>query len=316
VTDHFSGPPPAPRAGPPSNLVTGNGADPYAARILDRGYRRYEGERRGVRSSIRSLVVHSVLRGFGMRRTFWAKILPLLAVGIAYIPAIVFIGLVATLGNERITSADIPTYGQYYGNIVSAIIVFVAFVAPEVLCTDRRTGMLGMYLSSPLTRDTYLISKALAIAAVLGAVCLGPPLLMLVAFVLQGNGPSSFGDLLLTFGRIILAGVCITMFFTALSIAVSSFTDRKALASASVILLVLLSAAMTGALVDGAGGGRGLYLLNVALLPFELATRIHGELSVNMYPVSTGAVWAAWAAWTIAAALLARWRYQRLQVVR
>ncbi len=26
--------------------------------------------------------------------------------------------------------------------------------APEILCTDRRTGMLGLYLASPLTRDT------------------------------------------------------------------------------------------------------------------------------------------------------------------
>ena len=41
-----------------------------------------------------------------------------------------------------------------------AVLVFVAFVAPEVLCPDRRTGMLGLYLASPLTRDTYLVGKA------------------------------------------------------------------------------------------------------------------------------------------------------------
>ena len=291
------------------------------ARILDRGYRRYDGERRGVGASIRSLVVHSVQRAFGLRRTVWAKILPALSVAIAYIPAIVFVGLVALFGNNQSNSvqlqnSDLPTYGQYYGFIVSAIVVFVAFVAPEVLCTDRRTGMLGIYLSSPLTRDTYLLSKAIAIAGVLATACLGPPLVLLIAFVLQGNGPSGFGDLLLVFGRILVAGVCVTAFFTSLSIGVASFTNRKAIASASVILLVLLSQALTGALVEGAGVDESLYLFNVFLVPFDLARRIHGERSEAIPQVVTAAVWAAWAAWTVAGALFARMRYQRLEVVK
>ncbi len=286
------------------------------ARILDRGYRRYEGERRGVEGSVRSLIVHSLQRAFGLRRTVWAKVLPILSVAIAYIPAIVFVGLVALFGTRRITTADLPTYGQYYSYIVSAIVVFVAFVAPEVLCTDRRTGMLGIYLSSPLSRDTYLLSKASAIAIALATVCLGPPLVMLIAFVLQSNGPSGFGDLMLTLGRILLAGICITAFFTSLSIAIASLTNRKAIASASVILLVLASGAVTNALVDGAGANQALFLFNVFLVPFDLARRIHGEHSRLLPDVATGAVWASWAAWTIAGAAVARFRYQHLEVVK
>jgi ABC-2 type transport system permease protein len=286
------------------------------ARILDRGYRRYEGERRGVRGAERSLVVHSLQRAFGLRRTVWAKLLPILSVAIAYIPAIVFVGLIALFGTRRITTADLPTYGQYYSYIVSAIVVFVAFVAPEVLCTDRRTGMLGVYLSSPLTRDTYLASKATAIGMALATVCLGPPLVMLIAFVLQNNGPNGFGDLMLTLGRILVAGVCITAFFTSLSIGIASFTTRKAIASASVILLVLTTGAVTNALVRGAGADESLYLFNVFLVPFDLARRIHGERSFSLPHVATGAVWASWAAWTLAGALIARFRYQRLEVVK
>lgn len=297
-----------------TNAPMRGGSGAGDARILDRGYRRYEGERLGGGSAVRSLVIHSVQRGFGMRRTIWAKILPALSVAIAYVPAIVFIGLIALLGKTRQTTAQLPTYGQYYGFIVSAIVVFVAFVAPELLCTDRRTGMLGIYLSSPLSRDTYLASKAMAIAAVLATVCLGPPLLMLIVFVLQGNGPSGIGDLLLTLWRVLAAGVCITVFFTAISVAVASFTDRKAFASAAVILLVLLSAAITDALVRGAGASPTLWLFNVVLLPLELALRIHGELGRTR--VSTGALWAAWAGWTVVAGVFARFRYQRLQVVR
>lgn len=307
-------------AGPPAAAPGGFGvADPGGpgdARILDRGYRRYDGERLGVGGSVRSLVVHSVQRAFGLRRTVWAKILPTLSVAIAYIPAIVFVGLVALFGNRRITTADLPTYGQYYRFIVSAIVVFVAFVAPEVLCTDRRTGMLGIYLASPLTRDTYLLSKAIAISLALATVCLGPPLVMLVAFVLQSNGPSGIGDLLITLGRILAAGACITAFFTSLSIAIASFTNRKAIASATVILVVLLSGAVTGVLVGNARWSENVYLFNVYAVPFDLARRIHGEPSRALHDVATSAVWASWAIWTVGGMLVARIRYQRLQVVK
>ena len=71
-------------------------------------------------------------------------------------PALVFIGVAALVDDERVRRNVIPTYGEYYGFIVSALIVFAAFVAPEALCPDRRTGLLGLYLASPLTRTSYL----------------------------------------------------------------------------------------------------------------------------------------------------------------
>ena len=49
--------------------------------------------------------------------------------------------------------------------------------------------MLGLYLASPLTRDSYLSSKAAAVMAVLGLVTLGPPLFMLLARTIAGTGP-------------------------------------------------------------------------------------------------------------------------------
>ena len=47
------------------------------ARIYEQGYRSYDGPRLGVAASVRSLAIHSIRRGLGLRRTFWAKLLPI-----------------------------------------------------------------------------------------------------------------------------------------------------------------------------------------------------------------------------------------------
>jgi hypothetical protein len=165
----------------PATGSDGGGRPVSDARILDRGYRRYDGPRRGARGAVASLTRQSALRALGLRRTFWAKVFPLLSAVIAYLPATVFVGIAALFPDELLDpDAVIPGYADYYGFITAAIVVFVALVGPEVLCPDRRDGMLGLYLASPLTRDTYLLAKALAVVPVLAIVTVGPPLLLLV----------------------------------------------------------------------------------------------------------------------------------------
>ena len=88
----------------------------------------------------------------------------------------------------------LPSYSDYYGYVTAAIVVFTAFVAPELLCSDRRDRMLGLYLASPLTRDTYLLAKAAAVMAVLGLVTLGPPLFMLLARTDRRHGARRSGS--------------------------------------------------------------------------------------------------------------------------
>src|SRR5690606_25670468 len=102
-------------------------------------------------------------RILGMRRPVWAKILPVLVVFISYVPAIVFVGVVAIAKNDPSVAQSLPRYADYYSHVMLAVLLFAAFGAPDVLCPDRRTGMLGIYLASPLTRDTYLVGKALAV---------------------------------------------------------------------------------------------------------------------------------------------------------
>ncbi|MBW3643230.1 MAG: ABC transporter permease [Actinobacteria bacterium] len=284
------------------------------ARILDRSYRRYEGERRGVAGAVRSLAWHSALRALGLRRSLWAKLLPLLSVGIAYVPAMVFVGIAALLPEQLVDATGLlPGYADYYGFVTAAIVIFVALVGPEVLCPDRRHRTLGLYLASPLTRDTYLAAKVLAVVPVLALVTLGPPLLLLVGLTFAGAGPAGVGEFLLVLGRIVASGLVISAAYTAVSLAAASLTERRAVASAGVILVLLVSGVATTTLVL-TGTDPRLLLFNLGLVPFELVQRIFGQ--VGEPQLSTVELVVANVAWTLAAGLVVRERYRRLRITR
>lgn len=286
------------------------------ARIHDQGYRRYDGPRAGVAGAVRSVAFHSVGRVLGFRRSAWNKALPIVSIAIAYLPAAVFVGAAAFIPNGVLERADIiPKYSDYYGFITAAILLFVALVGPEVLCTDRRTGMLGLYLASPLDRNTYLVAKVLAVVPVLTLVTVGPPLLLLIGLTFANAGPHGLGDVVVLVLRIVASGVVVSAAYTALSLAAASLTDRRAIASAGLILFLTASSAATGILVHEAGADRRVLLLNLIFVPFELVQRIYGATGVEPGIKTIGLI-AAEAAWTIAGAALVWWRYDQMTVNR
>jgi ABC-2 type transport system permease protein len=286
------------------------------ARIIDRGYRPYTGPRTGVRGAVATVWKQSVQRALGIRRTIWAKILPVASVAISYVPAIVFIGIVALIP-ERELDADfaLPTYGEYFPFIQAAVLLFVSFVGPEVLCTDRRTGMVGIYLASPLSRDTYLGAKALATFSVTALITIGPPLLMLVAYVLQGVGPDGPGGVAASLVRIIVAGALLAMLYTAVGLGVSSLTDRKAFATATLLLLMVVVSGFVSVLVERADLPGSFQALSLLTGPFALVELIHGE-TTTIPGLGLPAALGGLLAWTALGVAVTRTRYQLLQVTR
>ena len=285
------------------------------ARIFDRGYRTYEGPRLGRAGAIRSLVRSTAQRVMGIKRPARTKVLPFAAAVIAFVPALVFIGVAALVDDPRVRRDVIPSYGQYYGFIVSALVVFAAFVAPEALCPDRRTGLLGLYLASPLNRTSYLLSKVAAVMGLLAIATLGPPLLMVVAFILQGLGPSGPLDVLVVVAQIVAAGTVVAGVYAAVSLGLSSLTDRKAFAAGSVLLLLLVTSAITGALVNGVGAPEWLFAFNLVRSPFELVQRIYGE-SGTLRDTGTTLLWIVNLGWIALGFGVMWWRYRRLVVTR
>jgi len=284
------------------------------ARIIDRGYRPYDGPRLGSAGAIRSLMKHTAQRVMGLRRPLPNKILPMLSAIIAYVPAIVFVGLAALITDDRVRNNFLPTYGEYYGFIVSALIVFASFVAPEALCPDRRTGMLGMYLASPLTRRTYVLSKITAVMLLLAVATLGPPLLMMIANVLQSQGPDGPLGVVTLLVRVVVAGALVATVYTSVSLGISSLTDRRAIASAGVLLTIVGTTAVVGVLVEGVGVGEWLYMFDLSAAPFELVSRIYGER--GNVDASTLALVVGNVFWVVLGASLIWWRYRRIEVTK
>lgn len=296
-------PPPPPPPGRP---------DPGGARILERGYRHYDGQRLGRAAAIRTVWVHSLQRMLGLRRTVWAKLLPAGVIFIAYVPAIVFVGVVALAGNDPNVARNMPGYADYYSYVVLAVILFAAFSAPDVVCPDRRTGMLGLYLASPLSRLGYLTAKAAAIATGLATVTIGPQLLLLVANTMQGR-PS--GSTPLMGLRIVLAGFVVAVLLTAVTMAISSFTDRRGFAGAAIILVFLASGIVGSGIAES---HPALGLIGLAdTLPEALTTRIFGVRTNGASAgVATLVVWSVGVVVTALAAGITWLRYRNLEVTR
>lgn len=308
----------------PSRLphaAIGPGDGGAAARILEQGYQRYTGPRAGVPGAMRSVMVHTAQRALGIHRRLGAKVLPILTAVLAYLPAIAFVGI-SIFAKDQLVGGNLgflPTYGEYYGYVWGAILLFTAFVAPGVLCTDRRNGMLGMYLASPLDRTTYLLSKAGAVGGVLGLATLGPPVLMLVAYTLNDAGPDGFTGFASVLGKVLVAGVLVTALHVSFSLAVASTTTRWAAASATIIVVFFASSVITGVLVRRGGMSPNLFVFDIVQLPFELVLRLFGERTHTVRfarNVETSTLIAAYAAWTLLFAAFTRWRYQRIEVTR
>ena len=290
------------------------------ARIIDSGYRRYDGPRLGERQATFALWKHTLRRILGLGRPARWKILPVLSIAIAYVPNIVFVGVIALLPERRLRDTVLPGYAFTYGFITAAIALFVIFVAPEALCPDRRSGILSLYLATPLTRTRYILAKSSAVFTALLLVTLGPALLYLIGLAAQSAGPHGFGGFMSILGRIGLSGVILALFFTGFSIGASSLTDRKAVAAAIIFFSSQATGAALAILVNGLKAPAWLFGFSTNGAAFALVLHIFGQgrvaIGATNYIVPTIAFAGGTAFWTILGLGTAWYRYSRLRVTR
>ena len=180
--------------------------------------------------------------------------------------------------------------------------------------------MLGLYLAAPLTRTRYLLAKGTAVLAMVSLVTVGPPVILLIGYSTQGFGPDGVAEWASTIGRILGAGLAVSVLYTTVSLAISSVTSRKAAASAAFIALIVGLPALLGYLVVAGGQSTELRLLDLFTLPYEAVFRIFAEPSpflVGGEPeLATWHVWGAYAGWMVVSLAVIAWCYRRVQVTR
>jgi ABC-2 type transport system permease protein len=192
----------------------------------------------------------------GLGRGAGAKVLPMLLFGAAMAPAII-LALVASLSDGQL---DLPGHPEYYSIVSVVLLIFAAIIAPELLCPDRRNGVISLYLVRPLSITDYVAARWLAFFAITLLLVYSGQMVLLAGLVLSASDPLDYiKDNWLDIPRILSAGFLLAAFITTLPLAVSAFTDRRALAAAFVIGIFVISTAASGILTgcDEGGGHRG-----------------------------------------------------------
>ena len=100
------------------------------ARIYDVGYRAYDGPRSAPIWALVTIWLHTLQRVLGLHRSFRHKVLPGIALVIAFVPALIFVGIAAFLPVEPGHDEILPSYGEYASLITLALALFASLVAP------------------------------------------------------------------------------------------------------------------------------------------------------------------------------------------
>lgn len=298
-------------------MVPGQAETESTPEIFSRGYRAYVGPRTGVRSGMVAVALASIQRAFGLRRKFRFKVVPLLTIVIAYIPALAFLGIAVLLPSE-LASEVVADYSGYYAFISVSMILLSSFVVPEVLGSDRKTGMFGITMASPLNRWQYLSSKFTAIMAVMSTVTLLPLLFLLIGYTLVDLGPDGFGQTLEILLNILLSGLILSAFFALFGMAVSTMTERPLFATAGIVMGIIASEALSNIVADNTDAPEGIRLFGLTRIPNELITRLWGDGGerIPLAGISDLASFGAWFAATVVFAGVVVVGYARLQVTK
>jgi hypothetical protein len=170
-----------------------------------------------------------------------AKVLPILLFAAVMAPAVIIALVVSQL--EPLADS-VPGHSDYYQIISTILIIFSAIIAPELLCPDRRNGVISLYLVRPLTVTDYVAGRWLAFFSITLLLVYSGQIVLFVGLILSAADPLDYlRDNWLDIPRFLGAGLVVAAFITTIPLAVASFTNRRAYAAAFVIGVFIISLA-------------------------------------------------------------------------
>ena len=293
--------------------------------VFDIGYQRYEGRREGRGRGRLAIYKDGVRTALGLGRGGRAKILPWFFISVMSAIALVMAlvaGAAERLGGPGAAQrANLPTHNDFYGIASIIMFVFGAVVAPELLCRDRREGVMNLYLVRPLTGTDYIVSRWAAFMSVMTIAAWLPQIILLLG--LAGGDPTPMDYLAkhwIDVPRFLLAGLAMSAYATTLAMLTASFTTRRAYASVFLVGLFVISTPFTIGLASEIEGtaGQWISMFNLTNIPVHVNDIIFGELSeltkqapARLLPASVRVGW--YFAWTIIPGFVLWARYRRIK---
>ena len=218
--------------------------------VFDIGYRSYEGEREGRTRAWKTIFWDGVKNGMGIGRGGWAKFLPWLVVSPTIAAGLIFAGI-ATFFDQLTSGVDADGVTDEFDflnhEVLTSItafllLIFAAFVGPELVCPDRRNRVIQLYFVRPITMVDYLGARWAALVLLLLAAALLPHLTLWVGLLIGVSDATehlreNWSDILRFTGSSMVYAVFIASF----TLAISSLTDRRMIGTLIVISVVMIS---------------------------------------------------------------------------
>ncbi|MGI9627894.1 MAG: ABC transporter permease subunit [Longimicrobiales bacterium] len=291
--------------------------------VFDIGYQRYEGPREGRARSRAAVFKDGVRTALGLGRGARSKILPwsfiVVLTGIGFILALI-VGAAQLLGAGPDTLANLPTHSDFYGIASMFFFVFAAVVAPDLLCPDRRDGVINLYLVRPMTGTDYIAARWAAFLAVSLFVAWLPQFVLLVGRVMGSPDPVGYlNENWTDVPKILASGAAMAVYTTTLGLLVAAFTKRRWYASVFLVGLFAVTTPFTAGLSQEIGGpvGQWISMFNLSNIPVHVNDWIFGEQSeiTSVAPAAelpTGVLVGWYCLWVIVPASILWLRYRKL----
>lgn len=294
--------------------------------VFDLGYRSYEGPREGRNRARKAIYSDGLKTAMGIGRGGRAKILPWIFIAASVAPALVWVALALAIngigGEGTSDEIGLPSYSDYYSGISFVLFLFAAAAAPELLCPDRRNGVINLYFVRPITSTDYIFVKWFAFLTIMLLVAWLPQIVLLLGLTLSAQQPGDYlTDNWEDIPRFLGAGIGMAIYVTSLAMLAGSFTTRRAYAAIFLIGLLVVStpiAALVSESVDGAVG-EWVALINLTAIPLHFNDWLFGSTSpafegskVAELPLATRV--GVFAGVTVAAIIVMWNRYRKLSV--
>ena len=283
--------------------------------VYDRGYRPYDGPRGARGAATLALYKASMRRALGLRRSWRQKVAPFVLLGVVTIPAIVNVGIGYVTRDQVIDRIELITYRDYVG-VSSALLLFVALVAPDVICPDRRQQVLPLMFARPLSGPDYVLAKVGAVATILFAFSFIPQIVLFIGNMLVSDGAFTyFREHLDILWKVPVAVLLLAVFHAVIGVAISSLTERRIVAGAAIIGAFLVTSIASGILTEQTSDGSLGALLNIVALPLYLRDIVflgHVDPTTDLGGVAYGGLLAAvlYAVIVLAGTGVLLWRYR------